>query len=242
MKNPQLEQQLIVVESSLQKRFNGISAKELGTAFAEVEKQKSTWLVAAVMFGMKCIALKPQIEHGKYWDFIAKSIKDKDGKSLASARRYMGLAEKVIAQIALPDATNEIGARVVEYFTGGKGKKPKFDSVLATEESIAEILRFLLEGLSLRGLTKALQGIDLQLSLEENNQKKLDGELPKSDKSQQQDFFDLLDRDILSIDEKIMSRELARQPKDKVLKYADALIERGERLRAAVEGSTDDGE
>ena len=93
-------------------------------------------------------------------------------------------------------------------------------------------------------MTKALQGIETRLALEDNLQKKLGGELPKrsiqSADPAQSDFFDLLDRDIFSIDEKIKSRELARLPKDKVLAYADALIERGERLRAAVEKASEE--
>lgn len=243
MKNLESKNQITLVETSLQQSFNGITAKQLGDAFAEVEKQKSTWLVSAVMFGIKCIAVKPLIEHGNFWDFLAKSIKDKDGKSLASARRYMGLAANIVKQIATPEAESEIGAKVIAYFKQKKIKFGKFDSVLSTEETVLEILKFLLQGYSLRGLTKALQGIDFALAAEENRQKKLDGELPQDVQGgRQQDFFDLLDRDIFSIDEKIKSRELARLPKDKVLKYADALVERGQKLRAAVENADDDGE
>ena len=244
MKNTESKTQLTVVETSLQQSFNGISPAELCAAFTDTERKRADWLVSAVMFGLKCIAAKPQIKHGDFWNFISKAIKDKDGKSLATARRYMGLAGKIMAQVAMPDATNEIGARVVEYFKGANGKKPKFERVLSTEEGIREILKFLLEGLSLHGLTKALQGADARAALEDNLQKKLGGELPKrsiqSADPAQSDFFDLLDRDIFSIDEKIKSRELARLPKDKVLAYADALIERGERLRAAVEKASEE--
>ena len=239
MKNLESKTQITLVETSLQQSFNGITAKQLSDAFADTEYKRADWLVSAVMFGIKCIAVKPLIEHGNFWDFLAKSIKDKDGKSLASARLYMGLAAKVVRQIATPEAESEIGAKVIAYF---KQKKIKFDGVLSTEETVLEILKYPLQGYSLRGLTKALQGIDFALAAEENRQKKLDGELPQDVQGgRQQDFFDLLDRDIFSIDEKIKSRELARLPKDRVLKYADALVERGQKLRAAVENA-DDGE
>lgn len=243
MKKDSDKTQITLVETSLQQNFNGITAKQLGDAFADTEYKRADWLVSAVMFGIKCIAVKPLIEHGNFWDFLAKSIKDKDGKSLASARLYMGLAAKVVRQIATPEAESEIGAKVIAYFKQKKIKFGKFDGVLSTEESVSEFLKYLLQGYSLRGLTKALQGIDFALAAEENRQKKLDGELPLDGQSggRQQDFFDLLDRDIFSIDEKIKSRELARLPKDKVLKYADALVERGQKLRAAVENA-DDGE
>ncbi len=240
MKNPQLERQLTAVETSLQARFKGISPAELFEAFTDTERRRADWLVSAVMFGLKCAAVKLQIKHGDFMNFIAKAIKDKDGKSLRSARRYMGLAGKIMAQLAMPDATNEIGARVLEYFKGENVKKPKFENVISTEEDIREILKFLLEGLSLHGLTKALQGIDTQLALEDNKQKKISGELPKSNTPTQADFFALLDRDIFSIDEKIKSKELSRLPKSKVLAYADALIERGEKLRAAVENAPEE--
>ena len=240
MKNLESKTQITLVETSLQQSFNGITAKQLSDAFADTEYKRADWLVSAVMFGIKCIAVKPLIEHGNFWDFLAKSIKDKDGKSLASARLYMGLAAKVVRQIATPEAESEIGAKVIVYF---KQKKIKFDGVLSTEETVLEILKYLLQGYSLRGLTKALQGIDFALAAEENRQKKLDGELPQDVQGgRQQDFFDLLDRDIFSIDEKIKSRELARLPKDRVLKYADALVERGQKLRAAVENADADGE
>ena len=130
MKNPQLERQLTVVETSLQARFKGISPAELCAAFADTERKRADWLVSAVMFGLKCVATKPQVKRGNFMDFIAKAIKDKDGKSLRSARRYIGLAGKIMAQVAMPDATNEIGARVVEYFKWANGKNPKFDRVL----------------------------------------------------------------------------------------------------------------
>lgn len=240
MKNTESKTQLTVVETSLQQSFNGISPAELCAAFTDTERKRADWLVSAVMFGLKCIAAKPQIKHGDFWNFISKAIKDKDGKSLATARRYIGLAGKIMAQVAMPDATNEIGARVLEYFKGENVKKPKFERVLSTEEGIREILKFLLEGLSLHGLTKALQGIDTQLALEDNKQKKISGELPKSNTPTQADFFALLDRDIFSIDEKIKSKELSRLPKSKVLAYADALIERGEKLRAAVENAPEE--
>lgn len=243
MKKDSDKEQIILAETSLQQSFNGITAKQLGDAFADTEYKRADWLVSAVMFGIKCIAVKPLIEHGNFWDFLAKSIKDKDGKSLASARLYMGLAAKVVRQIATPEAESEIGAKVIAYFKQKKIKFGKFDGVLSTEETVLEILKYLLQGYSLRGLTKALQGIDFALAAEENRQKKLDGELPQDVQGgRQQDFFDLLDRDIFSIDEKIKSRELARLPKDKVLKYADALVERGQKLRAAVENADDDGE
>ena len=243
MKKDSDKNQITLVETSLQQSFNGITAKQLGDAFADTEYKRADWLVSAVMFGIKCIAVKPLIEHGNFWDFLAKSIKDKDGKSLASARRYMGLAANIVKQIATPEAESEIGAKVIAYFKQKKIKFGKFDGVLSTEETVLEILKYLLQGYSLRGLTKALQGIEFALAAEENRQKKLDGELPQDVQGgRQQDFFDLLDRDIFSIDEKIKSRELARLPKDKVLKYADALVERGQKLRAAVENAAADGE
>ena len=244
MKNTESKTQLTVVETSLQQRFKGISPAELCAAFADTERKRADWLVSAVMFGLKCVAAKPQIKHGDFWNFISKAIKDKDGKSLATARRYMGFAIKVGMQIAVPDAENEIGARVISYFKSKKIKFGKLDGVLSTEEAIYEILKYSLDGYSLRSLTKALQGIETRLALEDNLQKKLGDELPKrsiqSADPAQSDFFDLLDRDIFSIDEKIKSRELARLPKDKVLAYADALIERGERLRAAVEKASEE--
>lgn len=243
MKKDSDKEQIILAETSLQQSFNGITAKQLGDAFADTEYKRADWLVSAVMFGIKCIAVKPLIEHGNFGEFLAKSIKDKDGKSLATAQRYMGLAANIVKQIATPEAESEIGAKVIAYFKQKKIKFSKFDGVLSTEETVLEILKYLLQGYSLRGLTKALQGIDFALAAEENRQKKLDGELPQDVQGgRQQDFFDLLDRDIFSIDEKIKSRELARLPKDKVLKYADALVERGQKLRAAVENADDDGE
>lgn len=242
MKKDSDREQITVVETTLQQGFSGITAKQLGDDFEKAEQKRADWLVAAVMFGLKCIAAKPHIEHGKFWDYLSKSIKDKNGKSLSTARLYIGLACQIIAQIANPNPESEIGAKVIAYFKQKKIKFGKFDSVLSTEETVFEILKYLLQGYSLRGLTRALQGVDMALASEENRQKKLGGELPRGAQGgRQQDFFALLDRDIFSIDEKIKSRELARLPKEKVLAYADALVERGHKLRAAVENA-DNGE
>lgn len=235
MKNPQLEKQLDLVATSLQQRFNGISQKELGAAFADTEYKRANWLVAAVMFGMKCLAAKPHIEHGKFLDYIAKSIKDKDGKSLESARRYMRFAQKIINQIAWPDSTNEIGARVVEYFDSFKGKKPKFDTLLATEESIAEILRFLLEGLSLRGLAKALQGVDMQVAIEEKCANTPPMEIPEDKVGiVQLSFEEELFAPIGEIQKLIKTDSFAGLPKDKALQFAEALIAEGQSLKQKI--------
>lgn len=239
MKKDSDKNQITLVETSLQQSFNGITAKQLASDFAEVELKRADWLVSAIMFGIECIAAKPQAKHGDFRAFLAKAIKDKDGKSLATAQRYMGLACQVIAQFANPNPENEIGARVLEYFNIVGNDNPR--AFFASQGEAVDTLKYLLQGYSLRGLTKALQGIDFALAAEENRQKKLDGELPQDVQGgRQQDFFDLLDRDIFSIDEKIKSKELSRLPKDKVLAYADALIERGEKLRAAVEKASEE--
>lgn len=237
MKNPQIEKQLTVVETSLQARFKGISPAELCAAFADTEYKRADWLVSAVMFGLKCVAAKPQVKHGDFWNFISKAIKDKDGKSLATARRYIGLAGKIIAQLAMPDATNEIGARVVEYFKGADGKKPKFERVLSTEEGIREILKFLLEGLSLRGLTKALQGADARAALEEKCANPSPREIPEEEvEVVQLSFEEELFEPIGKIQKLIKTDSFAGLPKDKALEFADALIAEGTALKRRING------
>lgn len=237
MKNPQLERQLTVVETSLQERFNGISPAELCAAFADTERRRSDWLVSAVMFGLKCVAAKPQVKRGDFMDFISKAIKDKDGKSLSTARRYIGLAGKIMAQVAMPDATNEIGSRVVEYFKGAKGRKPKFESVLSTEENIREILKFLLDGLSLHGLTKMLQGADARSALEEKCANPPPREIPAGEAEiVQLSFEDELFAPIGRIQKLIKTDSFAELPKDKALEFADALIAEGMELKRRING------
>ena len=237
MKNTESKTQLTVVETSLQQSFNGISPAELCAAFTDTERKRADWLVSAVMFGLKCIAAKPQIKHGDFWNFISKAIKDKDGKSLATARRYIGLAGKIMAQVAMPDATNEIGARVVEYFKGANGKKPKFERVLSTEEGIREILKFLLEGLSLHGLTKALQGADARAALEEKCANPLPREIPEEEvEVVQLSFEEELFEPIGKIQKLIKTDSFAGLPKDKALEFADALIAEGTALKRRING------
>ena len=115
MKKDSDKNQITLVETSLQQSFNGITAKQLASDFAEVELKRADWLVSAVMFGIKCIAAKPQAKQGDFSAFLAKAIGDKDGKSLATAQRYMGLACQVIAQFANPNPENEIGAGVIVF-------------------------------------------------------------------------------------------------------------------------------
>ena len=237
MKNPQFERQLTVVETSLQERFNGISPAELCAAFADTERRRSDWLVSAVMFGLKCVAAKPQVKRGDFMEFISKAIKDKDGKSLSTARRYIGLAGKIMAQVAMPDATNEIGSRVVEYFKGAKGRKPKFESVLSTEENIREILKFLLDGLSLHGLTKMLPGADARSALEEKCANPPPREIPAGEAEiVQLSFEDELFAPIGRIQKLIKTDSFAELPKDKALEFADALIAEGMELKRRING------
>ena len=94
MKNTESKTQLTVVETSLQQSFNGISPAELCAAFADTEYKRADWLVSAVMFGLKCIAAKPQVKHGDFMELYFKSHKGQRRKEFGHRAPLYGPCEQ----------------------------------------------------------------------------------------------------------------------------------------------------
>lgn len=231
MKNSNPENKINVVETVLQQQFKMVSLKDINTAFVEVEQKRSDWLTSAIMFGIKTMYAKLQMQHGDLTEFLIKAISS-DKKSIQTARRYVYLAGKVMEQIARPQEDNEIGFRVIAYFAKNKIKPENFQSLFSTGSSLNDILKFILDGLSMRGLTKALQAIDFQLSIEEKVANASDKEIPEEQKKAVQlSFEEELFEPIGTIQKLIRTDSFADLPKETALQFADALIAEGQALK-----------
>ncbi len=228
MKNSNPENKINVVETALQQQFKMVSLKDINTAFVEAEQKRSDWLTSAIMFGIKTMYAKSQIKHGDLDEFLAKAI-SADEKSVKTARRYIYFAGKVVEQIMRPTIETEIGVRVIEYLSK---KKSKAEALFASEDKLNDILKYILNGLSMRGLTKALQAIDFQLSIEEKIANSSGKEIPaEQKKAVQLSFEEELFEPIGTIQKLIKTDSFADLPKEKALQFADALIAEGQALK-----------
>lgn len=224
------------VESSLQEQFKGVTQKELAAAFFEVEKKKSDWLCKAIIFGMAALAMKPQIGHGKFESWLQKAING-EGRSLESAKRYMRLAIRISEQIAMPFGNNEVGARVIAYMKERKIKPDALPAILKDGKKTIDILAYIVDGFSLRSLTKALHSVDIELALEDRAAKAGPKEIPE-DKIEviQLSFEQELFAPIVEIQRLVCRDSFASLPKEKALQFADALIAEGTMLKKKLTG------
>ena len=220
------------ISTALQQQFKMVSLKDINTDFVDVEQKRQGWLESAIMFGIKTMYAKSQMQHGDLTEFLIKAISS-DKKSIQTARRYVYLAGKVMEQIARPQEDNEIGFRVIAYFAKNKIKPENFQSLFSTQSSLNDILKFILDGLSMRGLTKALQAIDFQLSIEEKVANASDKEIPEEQKKAVQlSFEEELFEPIGKIQKLIATDSFADLPKETALQFADALIAEGQALKS----------
>ena len=241
---------LTPLETALQQQFKP-DANSVRKAFDTVELHRKIFASAALQFGLCALAAKAVVGHGKFADWLSNALAENGNIKIGAvdtARDYIGLAKNFVNKLRDPDKLGgALNTGVDEFCAVFKIDRKDFDivSVLSNPAQTQDLLVATVDGLNLKQLRQLLREGAEQAEADKKNeliQKKIEGELPKrkiqSDDPAQSDFFNLLDRDILSIDEKIKSPELARLPKDKVLAYADALDERAQMLRDAVDNNS----
>lgn len=165
----------LTVQNVLQKTFSGIAKNELRCEFIEAEKNRSVWIVSAVMFGLKCLAAKEQKQHGEFSKFLLEVL-DEDKSRLATARRYIHLSAKILEQIVSPRPETEIGAKTIEFLKTYKNKPFK------TLEDFRFFLVSIIGDYSLRSLNYALS--------EANNRTLKEEDAEKSQKKQSERSFE----------------------------------------------------
>lgn len=187
----------LTAHNVLQKTFSGISQNELKGEFIEAENNRSVWIVSAVMFGLKCLAVKEQKQHGEFLKFLLEVL-DEDKTRLATARRYIHLSAKILEQITSPRPETEIGAKTIEFIKTYKNKPFK------TIEDFRFFLVSIIGDYSLRSLNYALSEANNRTLKEEDEEKKK-SKLPKrgnqpqgEENSGQLNFFEDLYREVRS--------------------------------------------
>ena len=187
----------LTAQNVLQKTFSGISQNELRSEFIEAESNRSVWLVSAVIFGLKCLAVKEQKQHGEFLKFLLEVL-DEDKTRLATARRYIHLSAKILEQIVSPRPETEIGAKTIEFIKTYKNKPFK------TIEDFRFFLVSIIGNYSLRSLNYALSEANNRTLKEEDEEKKK-SKLPKRENQPQGEenngqlnFFEDLYREVRS--------------------------------------------
>lgn len=187
----------LTAHNVLQKTFSGISQNELRSEFIEAENNRSVWIVSAVMFGLKCLAVKEQKQHGEFLKFLIEVL-DEDKTRLATARRYIHLSAKILEQITSPRPETEIGAKTIEFIKTYKNKPFK------TIEDFRFFLVSIIGDYSLRSLNYALSEANNRTLKEEDEEKKK-SKLPKRENQPQGEenngqlnFFEDLYREVRS--------------------------------------------
>ena len=235
MKKDSKQTQIIPIETALQgfcKTDTTASAKKY---LKSAVQGKGQWLANAVMFGAFAANAKAKL-NGKFTAWLEEVCAEAK-QSVRTGYNYIYLAGNLLQKIQNSGEGDALGDALRDYT---EALARPIDKILSDESETFAMLYYVFKAIPDATLSDILRRSNAQSALEDNKQKKICGELPKSNTPAQADFFALLDRDIFSIDEKIKSKELSRLPKSKVLAYADALIERGEKLRAAVENAPEE--
>ncbi len=155
----------LTAQNVLQKTFSGISQNELRSEFIEAESNRSVWLVSAVIFGLKCLAVKEQKKHGEFSKFLLELL-DEDKTRLSTARRYIHLSGKILEQIVSPRPETEIGAKTINFLKSYK--KDGFKNI----EDFRNFLACILGDYSLRSLNYALSEANNRALKDEDEDKK----------------------------------------------------------------------
>lgn len=187
----------LTAHNVLQKTFSGISQNELRGEFIEAENNRSVWIVSAVMFGLKCLAVKEQKQHGEFLKFLLEVL-DEDKTRMRTARLYINLSAKILEQITSPRPETEIGAKTIEFIKTYKNKPFK------TIEDFRFFLVSIIGDYSLRSLNYALSEANNRTLKEEDEEKKK-SKLPKRENQPQGEenngqlnFFEDLYREVRS--------------------------------------------
>ncbi len=187
----------LTARNVLQTTFSGISQNELRSEFIEAESNRSVWLVSAVIFGLKCLAVKEQKQHGEFSKFLLEVL-DEDKTRIRTARLYINLSAKILEQITSPRPETEIGAKTIEFIKTYKNKPFK------TIEDFRFFLVSIIGDYSLRSLNYALSEANNRTLKEEDEEKKK-SKLPKhgnqpqgEENSGQLNFFEDLYREVRS--------------------------------------------
>ena len=182
-------------QNVLQTTFSGISQNELRGEFIEAENNRSVWIVSAVMFGLKCLAVKEQKQHGEFSKFLLEVL-DEDKTRMRTARLYINLSAKILEQITSPRPETEIGAKTIEFLKTYKNKPFK------TIEDFRFFLVSIIGDYSLRSLNYALSEANNRTLKEEDEEKKKT-KLPKreiqpqgEDNNGQLNFFEDLYKEV----------------------------------------------
>lgn len=236
--------QLTALETALQAQFKPDASRLdslIREAYERTAKMQGDNLAAMVGFGLLALSIKPLIGHSKFGEWLKTALDGQIGKS--TAYKWIESAKFLIAKIATAQRQNDIIAERICEFISISGVKGGAEEIFADAKLSASFISEVAYNLPFSTFLNILKTANVNaIAVEEDEivQKKLGGELPKrkvqNDDPAQSDFFDLLENDLISIDRKIRSSELTRLPKDKVIKYAEALIERGQMLKSAVTG------
>ena len=154
--------QLTPLETALQKQFKS-DAGIVRKAFALVEKDRATFAVNALKFGLCALATKSIVGHGKFGKWLAEALSE-GGNTRPVAERtakdYMGLAKVFIEKLSV---VNRLSGHLAEGIDDVCGRYAiarsdfKINEFLADNEKTSALLDSTVRGMTLTQLRQLLR-------------------------------------------------------------------------------------
>lgn len=154
--------QLTPLETALQKQFKS-DAGIVRKAFALVEKDRATFAVNALKFGLCALATKSIVGHGKFGKWLAEALSE-GGNTRPVAERtakdYMGLAKVFIEKLSV---VNRLSGHLAEGIDDVCGRYAiarsdfKINEFLADNEKTSALLDSTVRGMTLTQLHQLLR-------------------------------------------------------------------------------------
>lgn len=167
------------VETALQAQFKEVSQDMIASAFFAVGDHQKAYLTKAIGFGMMAIAIKAQLKHGEFKPWVEAALEKyskgkmlkrdhfEAGQSYPSVRRWMGLARKILKEIADPNENSIFGKKVLEYCKNNKLKVEDLPLLLSDTKKTIELIDELVAGFTMNSLADLFKGIHALTSAEE---------------------------------------------------------------------------
>ena len=150
------------VESALQKQFKA-DAGIVRKAFDLVEKNRATFAVNALKFGLCALAAKSVVGHGKFGKWLAEALSEGgNARPIAerTAKDYMGLAKVFVEKFSAP---NKLSGHLAEGIDDVCGRYAitrsdfKINEFLADHEKTTALLNSTVCGMTLTQLRQLLR-------------------------------------------------------------------------------------
>lgn len=237
----QKQQTLSNTEIALQEQFKAISKEDFASAFCQVEKSRSDFLVKAIIFGLGALSIKSTIKHGKFKEWLCEALSKaknetrfvfNEESTIRTAQSYMYLAKQLVKQIEEPNLASTIGQRLGEFYSKTccfTIERADMYKLLYQPALTLKLVKFVANGFSLRSFLSALTEANTQALAEEEAEKETPAkkeafQTPVPTKANGQlDFFEIMMKHTDSLKDSIKAGVIDNLDKEQLATFASEL-------------------